>query len=254
MARITAGGVFVALMSSSGLVYALTFDFGPAACAGLALQTVGGFLLLVMYLRTYVARAVLDQRRARLVLTGCGLFGEPLATDQQIPLMHLQPGASRSDHYIKFRVRGAAWDPSCWIWYRMPRASAKDGASRSAAQVGFRASPADIFSAPAATKASLNRIVLPSSHEGRRFPGAGLGGAVGPTAAAPVGPALLGSSPPREAAQSRGGTSTGEDRASALCKSFAGLRLQHGLPANEAEEQKILDFFDDPIAYTLVRS
>lgn len=253
--RITAGGVFVALMSSSGLVYALTFDFGPAACAGLALQTVGGFLLLVMYLRTYVARAVLDQRRAKLVLTGCGFFGEPLATDQQIPLMHLQPGASRSDHYIKFRIRGAAWDPSCWIWYRMPRASAEDGAARSAgAQVGFRASPAETFLAPAATEASLARMLSPASHTGRRFPGAGLGGVVGPTATAPVGPALLGSSPSREAAQSLGGTSTRENNASALCKSLAGLRLQHGLPANDAEEQKILDFFDDPTAYALVRS
>merc|ERR1740121_3030664 len=65
-----------------------------------------------MYLRTYVARAVLDTRRSRVLVTGCGLFGEPLATEQEIALMALRPGAEVNDHFVKFGTRGAALDPS----------------------------------------------------------------------------------------------------------------------------------------------
>jgi len=86
-----------------------------------------------------VARAALDPRRGNLVLTGCGYFGEPLATEQQIPLAMLEPGYDIEDSWIKFRTKGSAWNPACWIPYRIPRGVTADGSSvKKGAQVGYR--------------------------------------------------------------------------------------------------------------------
>jgi len=260
---VTMGGLFATLMSSSALSYAALFDLGPAAIGALALQSISAAVMfLYVYPRTYVARAVLDPRRATLSLTGCGLLGEPLASDEKIPLAMLHPGTSRCDTYIKFRTRAPALDPSSWVWYRMPRAHIFDGSIKGkvATQVGLRAETEKRIETPEATAAATlqsARLV-----KGPRFPGAGLGDKAqpavpdAPKAPRPRGPA----SHAATAAQSRpdgrmgdGASQSSQEEASLPYQSLANLRLKNGLPASPAEEQKLLDFFDDPTAYALAR-
>lgn len=262
--RITAGGIFGALMSSSGLAYAVSINLSAAACGGLVLQTAGAAFMLVMYLRTYVARAVLDPRRARLVLIGCGLFGEPMANEQHIPLAGLEPGVSRSDGYLKFRVRGASWDPSCWIWYRMPR-SVEGREAKPGAQVGYRPATAVQPTPGVASSSGLGMATADATiAAARRFPGAGLGTETAPKGEPPQ--PIANAADPRKVgglrvpssmtASATGAQSsiTGEGEGAVPRKSLIGLRLQHGLPADGAEEQKIIDFFDDPTAYAVTRA
>lgn len=256
---VTNGGLFATLMSSSGIAYAVAFNMGPAAIGGFALQTVAAAIVfLYVYPRTYVARAVLDPRRATISLTGCGLFGEPLASAERIPLAMLHPGTSRCDTYIKFRTRAPAVNPSSWVWYRMPRAHVFDGSAKGkvASQVGFRAEaeePAEP-AAPAAAPPPQNARPAKGSH----FPGAGLGddsrsaipGA--PHAPRPRGRGAVAQSRPI----GRAGDATShtvQEEASSSYRSLADLRLQNGLPASPEEEQKVLDFFDNPTDYALAR-
>lgn len=263
------GGLFATLMSSSGLAYAAAFNLGAAAIGGLALQTISAAVLfLYVYPRRYVARAVLDPRRGTLSLTGCGLFGEPLASEEKIPLAMLRPGTSRCDTYIKFRTRAPVVDPSSWVWYRMPRAHVFDGSTKGkvAAQVGFRAEVEQPVEKPEAIAAPLQRT---RPGKGTHFPGAGLGdedrpavpGA--PRAPRPRGPPAQ-RGPAAAAAGAAGGAASqsrvgdgesqgSQEEASLPYQSLADLRLKNGLPASPAEEQKLLDFFDDPTAYGLAR-
>lgn len=244
--RVTAGGVAMTLMSSSGLAYAISLDLGALQCGGFALQTLSAGLCLAMYLRSYVARAVLDARRSRLLVTGCGLFGEPLQSVQEFPLMSLRPGASMADHYIRFRARGSPVDPSSWIWYRIPRMSnQEEGAARTpGAQVGFTPAPRDA----AVAHPPAQKLSPPSKgSDGRRFPGAGLGSTAtddGFGSSSQGKPAVVG---PRQGAKANAAES--DASAAVQRRSLADLRLLHGLPADAREEQKIVDFFDDPMAF-----
>lgn len=247
--QLSAAGIFAALMSSSGLAYAVSLDFGFTYVAGLFLQTTGAGLLLMAYLRSYVARASLDPRRARLVITSSSLFGEPSLTDQELPLALLEPGATLTDHYIKFRISGSKWNPACWIAYRMPRARADGRDRKPGAQVGYRASVAarTQLSATTTSSASAAPSSVGVSKSRHRFLGAGLGGSDAAAEGMPRGFAAPPSSRlPRVAAEA---TSRAAPEPAAPEKSLAGLTLHHGLPVNHAEEQKILEFFDDPMAY-----
>merc|ERR1712061_566567 len=97
---------------------------------------------------------------------GCGLFGEPLATDFQLPLTVLQPGFNLTDQYIKFRTRGSIWDPASLVWYRMPRSGT--GAGKKLHQVGYRASSPEnggIVSTP-----TQSPVAATGSTPSRRFP------------------------------------------------------------------------------------
>ncbi|CAE7549896.1 unnamed protein product, partial [Symbiodinium natans] len=67
--RVSAIGVFGSLMSSSSLAYAVSLGWNAELCAFLVFQTAGAALALYAYLRTYIARAVLDPRRAQLLIT-----------------------------------------------------------------------------------------------------------------------------------------------------------------------------------------
>lgn len=272
--RVSAVGLFGTLMSSSGLAYALSMGMSSAVSGGLALQTAGAALCLAMYLRTYVARLVLDTKRARLSITGCGLFGEPMAREQNVPLALLQPGVKTSEKYIQFRVRGQPWDPFCWVWYKVPRISAtKPGIA--GASVWNAAAAALPITGPTPVKSADAKLavtslpmvgrlakdngasstaVTSSSHARRAFPGAGLrcvtaaraadsaaADALVPSVpAAPMAPSLT---PNRFAVAPVSPPPTVER------SPLAGLRLRGGLPLNAREEQKLLDFFADPTTY-----
>ncbi|CAE8689226.1 unnamed protein product, partial [Polarella glacialis] len=235
--RLSAAGVACTLMSSSGVAYALSFGMGPEACSFVALQTLGAGLALYAYLRTYVARAVLDPRRSQLLVTGCGLFGVPLSHEEQVPLSKLKPGFDQSDHFIKFRIDGSPWDPSCWVWFRMPRAPPEglDAKAPGGAQVGYRNVLKDV---PSASETGPSAPVFrfpglsssPSSSEGFEEDS----GRSGPRA-----PAAKVVAKPLPSAAPSGPR-----------KTIEGLKLQNGLPANAQEEQKVLDFLEDPSAYS----
>eukprot|EP00438_Fugacium_kawagutii_P032135 Skav231553 [mRNA] locus=scaffold481:18554:20431:- [translate_table: standard] len=119
--KLSAAALFGTLMSSSGLAYALALTWPLERCLMLMFQMVGVPLAAHAYLRTYVARAVLDPKRSQLRITGCSWFGAPRSTEEVIFLDHLRPGYSLEGGYIKFRVEGPSWDISRWIWFRMAR-------------------------------------------------------------------------------------------------------------------------------------
>lgn len=261
--QVSAIGIASTLMSSSGLAYAVSMDLGAAMCGGLAFQTVSAGLMLGMYLRTYVARAVLDTRRSRLLITGCGLFGEPLTSEQELPLMAIKPNPEVTDPYIKFATRGAAIDPSSWIWYRMPRAQlAETGARKRGAQVGFAPAVSALALRPEQEKLKPTAQGA-AGPQGRHFPGAGLGAAeadddgfggsgLGGPAAAPAVPGPRrdrGSAAEAGEAPSAFAEAAASREPLAERKSLADLRLLEGLPRDAREEQKIIDFFEDPLAY-----
>merc|ERR1719284_2003026 len=91
-------------------------------CGFLAVQSATAAVVLGMYLRTYVARAVLDPRGSHLSLVCCSFFGEPSAAEHHLPLAMLHPEPHVTEDYIKFRLQGSPLHPACWVWYRMPRA------------------------------------------------------------------------------------------------------------------------------------
>jgi len=258
--RVSAVGVCGTLMSCSAVAYAVAFGLGSVSCGGLVLQAMGAGVCLTWYLRTYVARASLDSRRARLALTCCGLFGEALSMEQYIPLHLIEPGVSVEKDFIKFRLRGPFWNPNCWIWYRIPRAQ-DDGRSRApGAQVGYR--PDSTSRTTCATSegmpVSLARGAADTngtSSAPRRFSGAGLGagpsgfeGSVMP----PLGPAMPMPAATKARAEEEQAQSETSATAHTAQKSLSGLKLLHGLPLNSMEEQKIIDFFEDPTAYATV--
>ncbi|CAJ1422334.1 unnamed protein product [Effrenium voratum] len=228
--RISAAGIAGTLMSSSALAYAITLGMPTERCLMFAFQTAGAALALHAYLRTYVARLVLDPKRSQLLLTGCSIFGAPRAEDDVIYLDHLRPGFALEGGYIKFRLEGKAWDASKWIWFRMPRGG--DGEVNPGQQVGHRSSPKSQESAP--------EPVASGSSGPRQFHGAGLGVATaGEASARPRAPQMRLEKPVKEAASA----------AQRPQKVFEALKLQDGLPASAQEEQKILDFLNEPAAY-----
>jgi len=252
----TAIGVFCTLMSSSGLAYAVSFHMSAGACCGFVFQMVSAAAFTVMYLRTYVARAVLDPRRGQLIVTGCGFFGEPMKSDQCLPLASIDPGAEVMDHYIKFRLRGSALDPSRWVWYRIPRSPAgADGKvpdKLKGSQVGIRPELAQSVSAASGSTAPHRKEKLTSpTSSGHSFRGAGLGSSSddsfeGGFAAKPTAPS--------SASRNRAGVAAlaaaaGRNSRPTAAASIVGLKLQDGVATNGQEEQKIVDFFAEPLAY-----
>lgn len=254
--QVSAAGLAGTLMSSSMLAYAVAFNLGPVMYGGLMFQTVGAALVSTMYLRTYVARAILDTRRSRLLITGCSYFGEVSSKDQEVPLMSLEPAANLGNHFIKFRTRSSAFDPSRWFSYRMPRF--QEGTDRKpGTSVGFT----PVVEQPqASSTAGKLEVPKPKARPGgsassaaapRRFPGAGIGVAdddgfgPGGGASAPrvQKPSWSGAS--AEASEGVRANEAGADKR----KTLASLRLQHGLPRDAREEQKILDFLEEPISY-----
>eukprot|EP00933_Yihiella_yeosuensis_P026698 TRINITY_DN20763_c0_g1_i1.p1 TRINITY_DN20763_c0_g1~~TRINITY_DN20763_c0_g1_i1.p1 ORF type:complete len:374 (+),score=71.72 TRINITY_DN20763_c0_g1_i1:60-1181(+) len=242
--KVTMIAVTGTLMSSSGLVYAISFGFSAAKCAFIATQTFGGALALYAYLRTSVARVVLDPRRSQLIITGCGLFGAPLPYDEQVPLDQLKPGYFLSDHYIEFKTAGSSFDPATWISFRMPRAPSGTGSGKNTkrkpgAHVGYRQIPTErVAESPSAASNSSG-----GDGGGRvagRFPGAGFGGEPedGFAGSRPRAPTLKVASKPDPKLTFRGPQ-----------KAITALKLSQGLPVSGAEEQKILDFLEDPTAY-----
>lgn len=263
---VTAGGLFATLMSSSAAAYAFAFALSPLQCGGLIFQTVAAGACTVLYLRTYVARAVLEPRRGQLSVIGCSFFGEPMTTEQVLPLALLQPGSDVTQDYISFRIKGSVFNPACWIPYRMPRSAGDDPTSKPGVQVGgpllaSRAPPAKDGDAPSShgvvdsalsfvkgggeTLKPLPRASSASSTSvspARRFRGAGLGSEIGDFEDGPV---RRPSAPARRSVASP--LSTLE--AAPAARSLVDLRLKKGLPVGAQEEQKILDFFDNPTAY-----
>eukprot|EP00932_Pfiesteria_piscicida_P006339 SRR837773.16272.p1 GENE.SRR837773.16272~~SRR837773.16272.p1 ORF type:complete len:255 (-),score=70.81 SRR837773.16272:22-723(-) len=225
-------------------------DATALQCAGLAFQTVGFAVLLGMYLRTTVARAVLDARRSRLLVTSCALFGEP-GSEQELPLMAIQPGPFLMDTWIKFRVRGPIVDPSTWIWYRIPRVQLDGGVRKKGVQMGFTAEPVAAMVRPEQEK--LRGPPVNQGPQGRRFPGLGKAdgdddgfGSSGPKRGARAAPAA-----PASRGRSDGEAPSWASAAIAapMAKSLSDLRLVDGLPRDAREEQKIIDFLEDPMAY-----
>jgi len=231
--RISATGIIGTMMSSSGLLYSLTLDFPLEFSAILGLQSVTAAVVLALYLRTYVARAVLDTRRAQLSVTVCGLFGTASAKEHHLPLTMIE-SFSKSDKFLKFRLKSAVWNPERWVSYRIPRrqSNAKD---RTTAQVE---SPSAAF---LKITPDTPKVVRSSNVSGgRRFLGAGLGGAtLAEDFTAPARPTVVRRLPsePSDALPTEATHSLGS------------LKLQKGLPVDGAEEQKIVDFFRNPTAY-----
>lgn len=252
--RVTAVGVVATLFPATAITYAVAYGADLAIPAFLSLQTFGACMLLLSFLRSYVARATLDPRRARLAITGCGFFGEPLSTDQYLPLALIKPQARINDKFIMFNIDGSAFNPATWVAYRIPRAQTHGDDRKPGAQVGFR----PLVSAN--VKVEVRRddgdagASKSTTGSGHRFLGAGLGARGGAVAEeAPRRPttsrAAEAAARPAAPAGDEGGFQEG---AAPAQKSLAGLKLHHGLPASGAEEQKIIDFFDDPAAYAAV--
>eukprot|EP00929_Paragymnodinium_shiwhaense_P097795 TRINITY_DN59399_c0_g1_i1.p1 TRINITY_DN59399_c0_g1~~TRINITY_DN59399_c0_g1_i1.p1 ORF type:complete len:355 (+),score=63.12 TRINITY_DN59399_c0_g1_i1:68-1132(+) len=250
--RLSAIGIAGSLMSSSALAYAVSIGLAPVWCGLLVLQTSGSAFMLLTYLRTYVARAVLDPRRGRLSITGCSLFGDPLTEETHLQLAFIEPGPTVTDTFIKFRLKGASMDPSSYLWYRIPRAQPDGKAAGGAVQLGMPT----VGRAPRIASASSAAAAIgePAKTQ-KRFRGAGLG--------------LEEEAEQRRSvptAPTHGGTVSAERRqmqklaeatkkaaeaeaASAAAKSLASLRLHEGLPAGAEEEAKLLEFLEDPSAY-----
>jgi len=244
--RLTAAGIFGTCMSSSGLVYAITLNLGPAACGGLALQTLTAGFLLVVYLRTYVARLVLDPKRGRVLVTGCTFFGEAMQTDQEVPLMAIKPQPEVTDPYIKFGIRGPMLDPLTWFWYRIPRAPEGEERAKKAkkkgAQVGFTPEPTVVAARP-----EQERLRGPAPTAGgaggRRFPGAGLGNEdLEDDGFGTGGPAVKPGKPVKRAV-----VDTSASRP--VTKTLSNFKLLDGLPVDAREEQRLVEFLEDPMAY-----
>lgn len=256
--KLTAGGIFGTLMSSSALAYAISMNLSLAACGFMFVQTGSVALLLTYYLRTYVARAVLDPRRARLTLTGCSFFGEPMVQEQQVPLALIQPGASLCENFIKFQLRGSAADPARWIWYRIPRARFDGTAVKAGASVGVRASELSASAQRAPATGGASATQQGATPPGQRFLGAGLGGGVSaqpPGERRPTAPsAPRAPQPPRSAPAGRSGdTAAGSPDDGPLSammgRRLTSVKLKQGLPVDLKEEQKIIDLLEEPDAY-----
>eukprot|EP00434_Breviolum_minutum_P007623 symbB.v1.2.006726.t4/scaffold402.1/size211320/20 len=233
--RISAAGLFGTLMSSSGLAYAMVLTWPVEHCLMFAFQMVGVPLALHAYLRTYVARAVLDPKRSQLLVTGCTWFGTPRSSEDAIFLDQLRPGHALEGGYIKFRLEGSAWDISRWIWFRMPRGGHGVEAVRPGKQVGNRP-----VARPAATLEQKPGEDSSSGDARRHFLGAGLGGNTskdGPEFAAPRAPQMRQTQEPM--------VSQGPRRV------MQAPKLQNGLPASSQEEQKLFDFFSEPSEFGL---
>lgn len=264
--QVTAGGLCATLMSSSAAAYAFAFHLTPLSCGGLIFQTVAAGACTVLYLRTYVARAVLEPRRGQLSVIGCSFFGEAMTSEQVLPLALLQPGSDVTRDYIQFRIKGSVFNPACWIPYRMPRASGEDAGTKQGTQVGgpllaSRAPPASGGSAQSSQsikdkalsffKGGDEAAVPPPAVSAapasptRRFRGAGLGAEGGgfDDFDAPI------RRPAAPAVRSAAGPAPSAETAAQAARSLTDLRLKHGLPSDPQEEQKILDFFDNPSAY-----
>eukprot|EP00931_Biecheleriopsis_adriatica_P055573 TRINITY_DN32895_c0_g1_i1.p1 TRINITY_DN32895_c0_g1~~TRINITY_DN32895_c0_g1_i1.p1 ORF type:complete len:355 (+),score=64.38 TRINITY_DN32895_c0_g1_i1:30-1094(+) len=247
--RVSAAGVAGTLMSSSGLAYAISLNMSPAYCAFLALQTLGSGFALYSYLRTYVARVVLDPNRSQLLVTGCSLFGYPRAEDDQLQLSQIRPGVDLSEGFIKFRLEGSSFDPSCWVWFRIPRAPS-DGSpviSRPDAHVGFRPTVQPVSSDPVSEKIP-GEIV-----QGHKFLGAGLDGSgrvkTPATGTWPQEGEVEGRSKGPRAPLAKPAVEAQKPVRRGPRKAILDMKLQNGLPASPQEEHKLLDLFAEPVAY-----
>eukprot|EP00927_Polykrikos_kofoidii_P053982 TRINITY_DN48489_c0_g1_i1.p1 TRINITY_DN48489_c0_g1~~TRINITY_DN48489_c0_g1_i1.p1 ORF type:complete len:376 (-),score=33.95 TRINITY_DN48489_c0_g1_i1:98-1177(-) len=245
--RLSGAGIFASAMSCCAVGGAVLGGYGLEICGSLTFLAAGSALTLLMYFRTYVARAVLDPRRGRLSLTGCGLFGKPLAVEQHLPLTLIEPGYTMTQEFIKFRLRGSGMDPSTWIWFRMPRAQADGSARKSGVQVG-----SSLDSPALGLKKAVDSEV--GASDGKRgFLGAGLGVSAG---SAKVGQVTLGqdpfampASPSNEVNTQRSDREVGQRGQ----RSLTSLRLHYGCPADAVEEAKILDFLNDPTEYAAMK-
>lgn len=250
--QVSAGGTFLALMSSSVLTYALVWGLGPFVCSMIVLQTGSAAVGLAVYLRTYVARAVLYPQNSQLGIVGCGYFGIPLRTEHRLPLSTIHPHATTTTRFIKFRLRGPTWHPKCWIRFRIPRFGVGGGSvSGGNTQIGARplvkswdslAKPAEQLSARDSSFISRNTesVVAPLSI--RQFPGAGLGDKEEDHAFKRI------ETFKRVHSGSKAKAVHAPQKAE---KSLATIKMQGGLPLDAREEEKIIDFFSDPAAYAL---
>uniref|UniRef100_A0A7S1A531 Uncharacterized protein n=1 Tax=Noctiluca scintillans TaxID=2966 RepID=A0A7S1A531_NOCSC len=231
--RISATGIIGTLTCSSGLVYSLSLNFPPVFSAILGLQSVAAAVVLALYLRTYVARAVLDTRRSQLSVTVCGLFGTASAKEHHLPLTMIE-SFSKSDKFLKFRLKSAVWNPERWVSYRIPRGRS-EAKNRTTAQVE---SPSAAFLE--ITPDTPKVVRLSKASGGRRFLGAGLGGAtLAENIVAPARPTVVRHLP----------SAPSDSLPTVSTYSLGSLKLHKGLPVDGAEEQKIVDFFRNPAAY-----
>ncbi|CAE8604693.1 unnamed protein product, partial [Polarella glacialis] len=123
------------------------------------------------------------------------------------------------------------------VWFRMPRAPPEglDAKAPGGAQVGYRNVLKDV---PSASETGPSAPV-------RRFPGL----SSSPSSSEGFEEAS-GRSGPRAPAAKVVAKPLPSAAPSGPRKTIEGLKLQNGLPANAQEEQKVLDFLEDPSAYS----
>eukprot|EP00913_Durusdinium_trenchii_P033788 g31629.t2 len=224
--RLSAAALFGTLMSSSGLAYALSLGWPAEHCLAFVFQMVVVPLFANAYLRTYIARAVLDPKRSQLLITGCTWFGVPRTTEDVIFLDQMRPGHALEGGYIKFRGLGPAWDVSRWIWFRLPRGGHGSENVRPGQQVGHR---------PKSSRPAEPAGLRSSNEKEEQLKGLGVTQQDSGGFAAPRAPQKR---QVQEKPLRRGPR-----------KAIQALKLQGGLPASSQEEQKLFDFFEEPAAY-----